>query len=73
MQTQWAPKRQVKPPQQWKSQETTLQEEVHQTTKDLQEERATEEKSTGEDNRRHTSPLTRCGWTKMLVVQQMWT
>ena len=68
MQTQWTPKRQVESPQQWTTQETILQEEVLQTTKNVLEERTTKEKSIGEDCGRHTSPLTHRGWTKTLVV-----
>ena len=73
MQTKWTPKRQVESPQQWTTQETILQEEVHQTTKDVLEEQMTKEKSTGEDCVRCTSLLTHRGWTKTLVVQEMWT
>ena len=74
MQTQWAPKWQVKPPQQWTTQETILQEEVHQTTKDLLKEQTTKEKSIGEDRGRHISLLThRSRWTEVLVVREMWT
>ena len=68
MQTQWTPKRQVKPPQQWTTQETILQEEVCQTTKDILEERTTKEKSIGEDCGQRASLLTRRRWTKTLVV-----
>ena len=36
-QEQWKPKQQVIPQQQWTTQETTLQEEGHQASKDLLE------------------------------------
>ena len=64
---------QVKPLQQWTTQESILKEKVHQTTKDLLEEQTAKEKSTGEDHGRHAGSLTHSGWTMALVVRQMWT
>ena len=72
MQAQWTKKRQTQTQQQWKTQETIRQEEIRQTTKDLLEEQTTKEKSTGKDGRRCASLLTHDGWTKTLVVREMW-